>query len=201
MNVSRLFMPLRNASEYKEKIVQLLFLIRELNPESKLTFNELGGALLRTGLSPRMLYEHASAGWYTREMARLDEALGLPVKEVTSLGGYWQDQLIEVAKQHGKPLEDVSADLERAVEQGNTVGFFISKEELARSIVLLNGYEPVQAAFDFKASITQLQNLAGSSTEDIKAIGDAILQLAESAKKMDRAPHYHKNKAQWWKKR
>lgn len=193
------------ASQYEEDVIRLFSLIQVLNPESKITINELDAALIRTGLSPHLLYEQASAGYYTKKIAQLDAELGLPVKEATSLGGYWQDRLVEVGKQHGKPLEETGNDLERAVEDGNAVGFHISKEELARAIVLLNGYEPAKAAFDFKSSMTEIQNMAASTTEDIKAISDAIFKMAEPVqlekptKKTSKIPYYHKKKANWWK--
>lgn len=201
-----IFAPYHGASQYEEDAIRLFSLIQVLNPQAKITFNELDGALIRTGLSPRLLYEYASAGRYTREMARFIQALGLPVKEVTSLGGYWQDRLLEQAKREGRPTETLRDDLERAVAEANAVGSPLSKEELAQVIVLLNeDYEPVKAAFDFKASMTKLQNMAGLATEDIKAIGDGILKLAEPtqpekpAKKTSKTPYYHKKKTEWWK--
>jgi hypothetical protein len=70
------------ASQYEEDVYQLLSLIQCLHPNTDLTFTALDGALIRTNLSPRLLYEQASAGRYTPEMARLDADLGLPVKPI-----------------------------------------------------------------------------------------------------------------------
>jgi hypothetical protein len=62
----------------EEEIIKLMCVL-----PGKYRYEQLDGALIRTGLSPRMLYEHASAGRYTEAMARLDAEPGLPVKEVS----------------------------------------------------------------------------------------------------------------------
>ena len=114
--------------------------------------------------------------------------------------GYWQQQLVEMAKRDGKSqemIDGIDADLERAA----ALGLFYSKEEVAWSIVKV--YDAYNAASDFKASITQLQNMTGQSTEDIKAIGDALLKMAEATpeptKPVSKAPYYQKDKQKWWK--
>ncbi len=181
-----IFTPYRGSHASQYDAVQLLLLIQALDPASRITFDDLDAALIRTGLSPRSLYEQATAGRYTRDMARLDKELGLPVKEVTSLGGYWQDRLVEVAKQYGKPLETVHADLEQAVEEGNDAGFFISKEDLARSIVLLNDAPPCISIEELDEIKANIQRIADETTE-------------QPAKKTSKTPYYHKHRAKWWK--
>ncbi len=74
---------IRDASQYQEDVIRLLYVLNCSQPDSKITFAQLASALLATGLSPRLLYEHASAGHYTEAMARLDEALGLPTKPIS----------------------------------------------------------------------------------------------------------------------
>lgn len=184
------------ASQYEEDAVRLLSIIKGLNPEAHITFAQLDGALIRSGLSPRSLYKQAVTGRYTSDMARLDTELGFPAKEVTpeSVGGYWQRQLVEMARRDGKSqevIDTIDADLDRALAEG--LGYYFNKEDLARSIVQIN------AAFDFKASMTKIQNMAGQTTGDIKAIGDDILKLAEPTKPASKAPYYHKGKQKWWK--
>ncbi len=187
------------ASQYEEDAIHLLYIIQSLNPEAHITFAQLDGALIRSGLSPRSLYEQAEAGRYTSDMARLDIELGLPAKATTpECVGYWQQQLVEMAKRDGKSqeiIDGIDADLDRALASG--LGYYFNKEHLAWSIIR------ICEAFDFEASITKIQNMTGQSTEDIKAISDNLLKMAEATpeptKPASKAPYYQKDKQQWWK--
>jgi hypothetical protein len=169
------FMPYygKHASQYEEDAVRLLSIIKDLNPEAHITFAQLDGALIRSGLSPRSLYEQAITGRYTSDMARLDTELGLPAKTTTpECVGYWQQQLVEMARRDGKSqemIDNIDADLERALASG--LGLFYSKEDIAQSIVqVFSGYSTPLPSID-----------------------------AEPTKPTRKAPYYHKDKQKWWK--
>ena len=102
-----------SARQYEEDVIRLLLC---LQPDVKIAFTQLDSALLHTGLSPRLLYEHASAGRYTPEMAQLDAELGLPVKpvyveEIAPVGmeeyEYIMQRLIDMGKEAPEPLQPV----------------------------------------------------------------------------------------------
>ncbi len=161
------------ASQYEEDVVRLLSIIKDLNPEAHITFAQLDGALIRSGLSPRSLYEQAITGRYTTDMARLDTELGLPAKATTpECVGYWQQQLVEMAKRDGKSqeiIDSIDADLDRALASG--LGLYANKEDIAHSIVQINN-----------AYSTPLPNID-----------------AEPEKPASKAPYYQKDKQKWWK--
>lgn len=170
-----IFMPYYGSytSQYEEDVVRLLGIIKSLRPEAHLTFAQLDGALIRSGLSPRSLYEQAITGRYTTDIARLDTELGLPAKAATpECVGCWQQQLVEMAKRDGKSqemIDNIDADLERALASG--LGLYASKEDIARSIVQIwNGYSTPLPSID-----------------------------AEPTKPTSKAPYYQKDKQKWWK--
>ena len=112
--------------------------------------------------------------------------------------GYWQQQLVAMAKRDGKSqeiIDGIDADLDRAIASG--LGYYFSKEHLAWSIIRLC------EAYDFDASITKMQNMTGQSSEDIQAISDNLLKMAEATPKptkpANKAPYYQKDKQKWWK--
>jgi len=95
-----IFMPYYGgyASQYEEDLHQLFSLIKTLNRYSQITLYQLDSALICTGLSPRSLYEQASTGRYTADMARLDEEFGFPVQPITPLSfGEAVQQLVTMA--------------------------------------------------------------------------------------------------------
>ena len=86
--------------------------------------------------------------------------------------GYWQQQLVEMAKRDGRSqemLDNIDADLDRLLASG--IGLFYSKEDLARSIVEV-----------FSGDSTPLPRIE-----------------AEPTKPTSKTPYYHKDKQKWWK--
>ncbi len=86
--------------------------------------------------------------------------------------GYWQQQLVEMAKRDGKSqeaIDGIDADLDRALASG--LGLYASKEEIAHSFVqIISGYSTRLPSID-----------------------------AEPTKPTSKAPYYQKDKQKWWK--
>jgi hypothetical protein len=187
------------ASQYEEDAIRLLSIIKGLNPEAHITFAQLDGALIRSGLSPRSLYEQAVTGCYTSDMARLDTELGFPAKAVTAenAGGYWQQQLVAMAKRDGKSqeiIDGIDADLDRALAEG--LGYYFSKEDVARSIVQISSAysTPFPSADETMCTMQRIVDEAA-----VRARGDVLLKMAEPTKPASKAPYYQKSKQKWWK--
>lgn len=110
--------------------------------------------------------------------------------------GYWQSQLVEMAKRDGKSQEMIDG-IDTSLESVLALGLGYSKEHIAYAFI--QAFGAYGASLDFKESMMKIQNMAGTSIENIQAIGDDILKLAEPTKPTSKAPYYHKDKQKWWK--